>query len=94
MVSPTPFMESCDLTANLVNFLLLLSKAHADVINDWQYRKAKMAKNSEMYVMYWHAIFLGFCLFGGYALLPFQKCPLISLGKMPLFKIPSFKRAF
>ena len=40
-----------------VGFLLLPSKVHADIITDWQYRKAKMAKKSEMYVKYGHAIF-------------------------------------
>ena len=33
----------------------------------------------------------GFCLFDGNALLPFQKCPPISLDKMPLFKCPFWK---
>ena len=37
---------------------------------------------------------LGFCLFGGNALLLFQKCPPISRDKMPLFEMPFFKRAF
>ena len=37
---------------------------------------------------------IGFCLFGGNALLPFQKCPPISLDKMALFEMPFFKRAF
>ena len=36
----------------------------------------------------------GFCLFGGNALLPFQKCPPISLDKMPLFRIPFLKGHF
>ena len=36
----------------------------------------------------------GFCLFGGNALLPFQKCPSISLDKMPLFKMHFLKRIF
>ena len=37
---------------------------------------------------------VGFCLFGENTLVPFQKCPPISLGKMPLFKMPLFARAF
>ena len=37
---------------------------------------------------------LGFCLFGGNVLLPFQKCPPISLDKMPLFKMPFSKGHF
>ena len=40
------------------------------------------------------SIFVGFCLFGGNALLPFQKCPPISLDQMPLFEMPFLKRAF
>ena len=52
-----------NLTANLViYFLLLISKVHADVINDWQYRKAKMVTKSKMYVKYGHASFFGFDL--------------------------------
>ena len=41
-----------NLTAKFVAFLLLPYKEHADAINDWQYRKAKMATKSEMYVRY------------------------------------------
>ena len=33
-------------------FLLLLSKVKADAINDLQYRGAKMATNSDMFVKY------------------------------------------
>ena len=54
------FFVVTSLTANFVGFLLLLSKIHADVINDWQYRKAKMATKSEMDVKYGHATYFFF----------------------------------
>ena len=38
--------------------------------------------------------FYGFCLFGGNALLPSQKCPPISSDKMPFFKMPFLKGHF
>ena len=49
------FFVVTKLTANFNGFLLLPSKVHADVKNDWLYCKVEMSMKSEMYVKYGHA---------------------------------------
>ena len=43
---------------------------------------------------YFNPYIVGFCLFGGNALLPSQKCPPISFDKIYFFKMPFLKGIF
>ena len=51
------FFLVTNLTVDFVGFLLLLSKIHAYVKNDFQYGGAKMATKSDMFVKYGPKVF-------------------------------------